>query len=524
MSEPTTPLPEDLYSFLAAAGPDAVALVETDTLLDLVAWEEAPVPVVGETGLAGAASSGEGTVVRQVCRGRHEALLQWLKLDDGHRQLALVTADQGTPVERTPGELAAGLLQDPTYAEAELVQAMSRWLAHRSGPAPQGLQAGWSTAAAAWTCHMRALSSVPPASVLAQARAHTGDDGPATEELVLGTGMKLADLIDRMDGPHRTRADLVADWRTVQPLAAAVPGLKAGADWLLDQIALRDARSQQLRAVLEPDISDHLRDRRTDDSVLHPSVPALDPVRAAQLAQARRTVRCYTATFYSGRTPEAELLLNAFPAPARSLQASAPALAWRQRSATARDALDAVMKRRTASSAEDDTAYFADPERLHAESAYLAAVHGRLDLVHDALGRLSASAPLPEDVPEDLHELAAQMPVRRLADAFGSRDRAVAALNGQIAYLQQEPTPTYRRKSTPGELALLRAVRDTVAFGTPPTGERLLAGLDEDAIRRRVEQIRAAPAEEPGGTPPPPSRHEQGHRLAAQTGALGVRP
>ncbi|MFE0773296.1 hypothetical protein [Streptomyces sp. NPDC058861] len=516
MSEPTSPLPESLSSRLAAAGPGAVALVETDPVLDPLTWEEAPVPVVGETGLARTPSAGEGVSVLQVCRGRREALLRWLELDSAAGQLALVSTGEA-PFEHTPGELAARLLQDSASGDADLVEAMGHWLARRFGPRPQSPEAGWTAAAAAWTCHMRALAERPPAAVLTAARDHAGDDSPDTGELIMRTSLTLTDLIDRMNAPHRTRADLVADWRTLQPLAATVPALRAGADWLLDQIALRDAPAQQLRAALEPDISDHQRDHRAAGS----SVPALDAARTAQLAQARHTVRAYTAAFYSGHAEEAELLRNAFPAPARSLQASAPAQAWRQASLTARHALDAVTARRTAASAEDDTAYFADPERLHAEAAYLNAWQGRLDLVHDALGRLAAPVALPHEVPEDLREIAAQVPRRRLAEAFGTRERALTALDGQISYLQQEPTPEHRRKSTRGELALLTAVRDSVV-PRRPAREHGKSGLDEDAIRRRVEQIMDA-ARAPLVPQAPPTAALQDHGVNLQpSGTIGM--
>ncbi|MFD6471091.1 hypothetical protein [Streptomyces goshikiensis] len=518
MSEPASPLPEDLSSLLAAAGPDAVALVETDTVLDPVTWEETPVPVVGETGLARMPSAGKGVSVLQVCGGRREALLRWLELDDAEGQLALVSTGEG-PVEHTPGELAARVLQDSAPGDAELVEAMGHWFTRRFGPQPQSPEAGWAAAAAAWTCHMRALADLPLPAVLSAARDRAGDDSPATGELIVRTSLKLTELIDRMNAPHRTRADLVEDWQTLRPLAATVPALRAGADWLLDQIALRDAPAQQLRAALEPDTSDHQRDRRAAGG-LHTSGPVLDAARTALLAQARHTVRSYTAAFYSGRTEEAELLRNAFPAPARSLDASAQAQAWRQASLTARHALDAVAARRAA---EDDTAYFAGPERLHAESAYLTAWQGRLDLVHDALGRLAAPVPLPREVPEDLRAIAAQVPERRLADAFGTRERALTALDGQISYLQQKPTPEHRRKSTPGELALLTAVRDTVVPRLP-VGEHLKSGLDQDAIQRRVDQIMES-ARTPlvPQLPPPAALQDHGLNLQ-QPGTIGMQP
>jgi hypothetical protein len=65
-----------------------------------------------------------------------------------------------------------------------------------------------------------------------------------------------------MGHPYRPRAELVDDWHTAENLAADIPALRERADWLLDQIALRDAGAQQLRTVLEPDITDYQRDQR----------------------------------------------------------------------------------------------------------------------------------------------------------------------------------------------------------------------------------------------------------------------
>ncbi|MFJ3658394.1 hypothetical protein ACIPPR_34475 [Streptomyces nigra] len=63
---------------------------------------------------------------------------------------------------------------------------------------------------------------------------------------------------------------------------------------------MRDAHTHQLRAVLEPDLTDYARDRRADDALLG-TAPVLDEARAAHLAQAREAVRAYTAAAHSGR-------------------------------------------------------------------------------------------------------------------------------------------------------------------------------------------------------------------------------
>ncbi|MFI9810207.1 hypothetical protein ACIHEJ_38980 [Streptomyces sp. NPDC052301] len=77
-----------------------------------------------------------------------------------------------------------------------------------------------------------------------------------TEVLVISTGLQASGLIDRAGGSYRSRAEFVDDWHTVRSWAADVPALRDLADWLLDQVALRDAPAQRLRAVLEPDTSD----------------------------------------------------------------------------------------------------------------------------------------------------------------------------------------------------------------------------------------------------------------------------
>lgn len=134
-----------------------------------------------------------------------------------------------------------------------------------------------------------------------------GEQDEATADLVLSTGLRIADLTDRMKRAYRPHAELIEDWHTVESLAADVQAFRQTADWLLDQIALRNAHAQ-LRAVLEPDITDYLRDRRADGAPLGLPASALDAPRAAHLAQARDTVRAYTAAAHSGREPEAQPL------------------------------------------------------------------------------------------------------------------------------------------------------------------------------------------------------------------------
>ncbi|MGX1127919.1 hypothetical protein RKD49_000109 [Streptomyces glaucescens] len=190
---------------------------------------------------------------------------------------------------------------------------------------------------------------------------------------MVSTGLKIADLIDRLDGASRPRAELADDGHAAESLAADVPALTPVADWLLDQIAARDAPAQQLRAVLEPDISDCLRDRQAGSTLAGITTPALDAPRAAHLAQARATVRAYTAAAHSGVGRKRSNSLT----PSRSrpvpLAASGPATAWRKQSAAATGAVEALAAQRAATTAEAGTDFFADPERLHAQTSYLAA-------------------------------------------------------------------------------------------------------------------------------------------------------
>ncbi|TQK42342.1 hypothetical protein FBY35_3734 [Streptomyces sp. SLBN-118] len=209
MSEQTTSLPDDLRSFLTEAGPDAYALAYGDTDTDPVPCGSAQAPAVGETGAVRSADGIARLSLQEVCRGQQETLRRWLQLDDGQRQLAISAADLGALRELTPGDLAADLLRDPASDEAQLTAWLGSWTYRRYAEAPQGLELGWIAAAAAWSCHMRALASHPPPSVLSPAMAAAGELDQATRELVTSSGLKLADLLDRMEQPYRPRAELV---------------------------------------------------------------------------------------------------------------------------------------------------------------------------------------------------------------------------------------------------------------------------------------------------------------------------
>ncbi|MFI5689108.1 hypothetical protein [Streptomyces sp. NPDC051636] len=323
-----------------------------------------------------------------------------------------------------------------------------------------------------------------------------------------------------MEGSYRSRTELVDDWHAVESLAADVPALRELADWLLDQVALRDANAQQLRAVLEPDITDYLLDRRGDGHQPGIAAPALDEARTAHLAQARDTVRKYTAAAYSGRETEAQRLLDAFPVPGRCVQASGPATAWRQDSGTAQEAVGALQAQRATATAQDSTVYFADPELLHAKNSYLAAREGQLHLMHDALGRLAHLVPAPRELPAELAAVATGQTQRRVIEAFGTTDRARHVLDGQISYQLSRPVPARLRAAASAEGDLLTRVRGALDQLTDPG-----APLDAEAIRARTQQAMARSAVS-SGRAARDHDHDQAPTQALAAGATvhGVQP
>ncbi|MFF8431741.1 transposase family protein [Streptomyces sp. NPDC016566] len=185
-------------------------------------------------------------------------------------------------------------------------------------------------------------------------------------------------------------------------------------------------------------------------------------------------------------------------------------------SVIAQDAVDALAARRSAATAEDGTDYFADPERLHAETFYLAAREGQLHCIHDALGRLAYPAGFPRDPPGELARVAAAQTQRRVIEAFDTIDRAARVLDGQIGYLNQQP-------ATAAEADLLTTARSALEqladVATP---------LDQGAIARRVEQAMSARLSETSWRSPSPGEREP--RIGAQSaltqqpGTPGIRP
>ncbi|MER7196170.1 hypothetical protein, partial [Streptomyces flaveolus] len=459
--------------------------------------------------------------VQEVAYGREEALRRWLDLDTGARPLAIVTTDPGGLREHTPGELAVARLLHDTD-EGRVTRQLADWLHRRSSTAPHGVDAGWSAATAAWTCHMRALSDYPPPSVVPLALSAAGQDA-STAELIVATGQNVTALLDRLQRPHRAHHELVEDWHTLQALAADVPAFTETADWLLDQIALRDAFAQQLRAVLEPDITDHYHQATSPHTPDTPA-PALDEQRAAHLAQAHATVRAYTAAAYYGRPQEARRIRDAFPAPARALAVSGPATAWRRASTTAQRAVEDLAEQRAAT-LDDDADYLADPRLLHARIAYLSARHGQLLALHDALGRLAFPTEPPATLPAAVVPVAAAQTERRLLEAFGTLDRAAQALDGQITYQRRQPVPTHRQDASGTEADLLTTARTALDRLTTA-----VVPLDENEIRARLKQAMARPAPQPDPAPAGPAptapaaraAHHEPHGQAASPSAPGI--
>lgn len=525
MSEQHAPFPDDFHTWLTERGGDAYALAWVAAGSDPTGWAATEAPRVGESGIARAGSDLTRIEVQEVTYGRSETLRRWLQLDNGVGHLAILTTEDSGLREHTPGELAAELMHSPDTDEAQLTGLLASWLYRRNADAPQEFELGWIAAAAAWSCHMRALSSCPPSAVLDQSLQNTDEHDEATAELVDSTALKMAGLLDRLEGVYRPRPEeRIEDWHTVKSLAADVPALTELADWLLDQIALRDAHAQQLRAVLEPDITDHLQDRRADGHLLG-AVRILDEQRTAHLSQARETVRAYTTAVHSGRGQEAQQLLDAFPIPARSLTTSEPTAAWRRTSATAQAAIEDLTAQRAATTAEDGADYFADPELLHAQTAYLAAREGQLDLIHDALGRLAHPVSAPRDLPEELAPVATAQPQRRLMEAFGTLDRAHQVLDGQISYLLQQPTPGHRRATTGAEVDLLTRVRGALeqvsSPGTPLNEDDIRARAKN--FRDRLQQAMARPAAPDDPAPAARTAHDDSH-THAQALALALAP
>ncbi|WP_432171755.1 hypothetical protein [Streptomyces sp. 1222.5] len=304
---------DDFPRWLADQGTDAYALAWVGADNDPLRWMTAPAPAIGRTGADRPGADPSRLVLQEITHGRPETLRRWLQLegDSTHEPLAIIGTADGRLCEYTPGELVAQQLRAPGNGDVQLTQELADWVYRRQAQAPQGLELGWTAAAAAWSWYLRDVAVALPSSVLARSLALAGEEDDAVGELMVATTLTMAGLYDRLEhGHHDGRAGFVDDWHAIEVLAADVPELREPAGWLLDQIARRDAAAQQLRAVLEPDITDYLHDRTLSDQQPHAAKPRLDGPRTAHLAQAHETVRAYTAAAYSGREDEAQQLLD----------------------------------------------------------------------------------------------------------------------------------------------------------------------------------------------------------------------
>ncbi|MFF4440159.1 hypothetical protein [Streptomyces sp. NPDC001621] len=278
---------DDFPRWLAGQGTDAYALAWVGEDNDPLRWMTAPAPAVGRTGADRPGGDPSRPVLQEITHGRSETLRRWLELegDSTDEPLAIIGTADGRLREYTPGELVAHQLRVPGNGDVQLTQELADWVYRRQAQAPQGLEFGWTAAAAAWSWYMRDVAVALPPSVLARSLALAGEEDEAVGELMVATTLTLAGLYDRLEhGHHDGRAGFVDDWHAIEALAADVPELREPAGWFLDQIALRDASAQQLRAVLEPDITDYLHDRTISDQQPDAAPPRLDGPRTAHRA------------------------------------------------------------------------------------------------------------------------------------------------------------------------------------------------------------------------------------------------
>ncbi|MEW2290710.1 hypothetical protein [Streptomyces sp. NPDC047841] len=94
-------------AWLAERGEDAYALAWVAEGSQPGAWMEAEAPRAGESGVARTGADLTRVTLEEVTHGRAETLRRWVQLDDGVRQLAVLTAEPGGLREHTPGDLAA---------------------------------------------------------------------------------------------------------------------------------------------------------------------------------------------------------------------------------------------------------------------------------------------------------------------------------------------------------------------------------------------------------------------------------
>ncbi|MFI8194844.1 hypothetical protein ACIF8T_40175, partial [Streptomyces sp. NPDC085946] len=114
-------------------------------------------------------------------------------------------------------------------------------------------------------------------------------------------------------------------------------------------------------------------------------------------------------------------------------------------------------------------------------------------------------------------QAAAGLTACRLAEVFGSPQRAREILDGRIACLGRQPAPAHRAEETPAGLALLRLARAALKAHLPGTET---PSFDEGAIARRVQVVMANSRTEPAWRPPSPAERER--RTQAQQPPAGT--
>ncbi|MET8676106.1 hypothetical protein ABZW18_00490 [Streptomyces sp. NPDC004647] len=522
---PPDELGQTAYRWLNDMGDDGYALVWVAQEEDLLGERRAP--VVGRAGAEERDFDFRRLQLEEIARGGPRAALErWLKLDDGRRQLTIIHANPFELHEYTPGDLASTLFfsENGDRHESWLVDQLSSWFYRRFTDAPQGPQRAWAAAAAAWATHMRAFGTSPPGTVMARVleRAGEADEQGELARYLAETGLLAVTLFDGLQNPI-SRNQIVQDWLTLEPFATDIPVLKEASDWLLDQIVLRDATAQEMRARLTPDISDHLEDRSHFRSILPPHAPALDPQRTEMLRHTSDVVRAYTAAHYSGHTDQAQQLLAAVTGPSTP----APANGWAAEEWETRSPFERIAFRQLDHHYDDLPDLQARPavrgtESLHATHAGLRARSAHLSVLHDTLDRLSMPPTDPAPLPESLTGLPAAHRLRGVLEAFGTVERARQFLAGRISYLQQEPVPHHRSAVTAREIERLQTAQQNLAALAPADG----LVLDESHVQRLAALTRSAPdsapAEIPARQQPEPGTEQSRHRAIVHPDQPGV--
>ncbi|ROP48045.1 hypothetical protein [Streptomyces sp. PanSC9] len=218
---------DDFPRWLAGQGTDTYALAWVGADNGPLRWMTAP--AVGRTGADRPGADPSRLVLQEITHGRRETRRRWLERegDSTDEPLAIIGTADGRLREHTPGELVTHQLHAPAHDDMQLTHALADWVYRRQAQAPQGLQFGWTAAAAAWSWYMRDVAVALPPSVLARSLALAGEEDDAVGELMGATTLTLAGLYDRLErGHHDGRAGFVDDWHAIEALAADVPELR----------------------------------------------------------------------------------------------------------------------------------------------------------------------------------------------------------------------------------------------------------------------------------------------------------